>query len=337
MELRRLTVLSGLALAAEMLCAAGAAAEEFSSGETSAWHLTVLDGDLVERSKSRSSAATLRPVSIVSEQQVTGAARAAWSLQLGMVRPPHAYRTSFGPVAGVPLAGDFNGDGFSEMAMYVDGRWYVDFNGNSEWDAQDLLVHLGGPADRPIVGDWNGDGKDDLGVVSSARGPAQGIDQLAAAAPAESIVICAAGEELQRSRARQSFRFGDVAGTPVVGDWSNTGRQQVGMFADGVFTLDLDGDHKLTNADVVVRLGHSGDLPVVGDFNRDGRDDLGVYRRGVWHIDTTGDLRLGDGDLSYQLGDNDDTPVVADWDGDGRDQIGVVHREANGSRPPSVR
>ncbi len=336
MQLRRLTVLSGLALAAEMLCAAGAAADEFASGEISAWHLTVLDGDLVERSKSRTSASPLRPVSIESAQQVAGAARAAWSLQLGMVRPPHAYRTAFGPVDGTPLSGDFNGDGFSEMAMYVDGRWYVDFNGNSEWDAQDLLVHLGGAGDRPIVGDWNGDGKDDLGVVSSARGAAQGIEQLASA-PAEGIVLCAAGEELQRGRAHQLFRFGDIAGTPVVGDWSNTGRQHVGMFADGVFTLDLDGDHKLTNADVVVRLGHAGDLPVVGDFNRDGRDDLGVYRRGVWHIDTTGDLRLGDGDLSYQLGDNDDTPVVGDWDGDGRDQIGVVHREANGSRPPSVR
>lgn len=334
MELRRLTVLSGLALAAEMLCAAGAAAEEFSSGETSAWHLTVLDGDLVKRSKSQRSESPIRPVSLGSEQHVFGAARAEWSLQLGMVRPPHAFRTAFGPVVGEPLSGDFNGDGFSEMAMYVDGRWYVDFNGNSQWDAEDLLVHLGGPTDRPIVGDWNGDGKDDLGVVSSARG----VEQLAGTATAaESIVLCAAGEELQRGRAHQTFRFGEIAGTPVVGDWSNTGRQHVGMFADGVFTLDLDGDRRLTAADSVVRLGQPGDLPVVGDFNRDGRDDLGVYRRGVWHIDTTGDLRLGDGDLSYQLGDNDDTPVVGDWDGDGRDQIGVVHREANGSRPPSVR
>jgi hypothetical protein len=100
-----------------------------------------------------------------------------------MVRPPHAYRTSFGPVDGTPLAGDFNGDGFSEMAMYVDGRWYVDFNGNGQWDAQDLLVHLGGPGDRPIVGDWNGDGKDDLVLLTSspesvtylARGSSTGI------------------------------------------------------------------------------------------------------------------------------------------------------------------
>lgn len=332
MELHRLTILSGLALAAEMLCAATAAAEEFSSGPQAQWHLAVLDGGLVERSRAAVGGdAPIRPVVSGDDFSAVGGERSAWSLQLGMVRPPHVYRTSFGPPGGIPLSGDFNGDGLSEMAIYVDGRWYVDFNGNSAWDAADLLITLGGPEDRPIVGDWNGDGKDDVGVVR----PAASSETWAGATADRRVVPVAAAEPI-RSRNAASFHYGPIDGTPVVGDWTNTGIDRIGVYADGVWTLDIDGDRRLTQADVVVHIGSAGDRPVVGDFNRDGRDDLGVYRNGTWQIDTTGDLRLGDDDLTYQLGDDDHTPVVGDWDGDGRDQIGVVRRAARGSRPPSA-
>ncbi|MGC3969068.1 MAG: VCBS repeat-containing protein [Pirellulales bacterium] len=248
---------------------------------------------------------------------------AQWSLQLGMVRPPHVYKTSFGPVDGVPLSGDFNGDGLNEMAVFADGRWFVDFNGNSQWDAADLCIALGAAGDHPVIGDWNGDGKDDIGVVR--RPAAQRRD-----------VILAGAEQPVRSRKGGEYSFGPAHGTPVVGDWTNTGIDRIGVFHEGIWTLDVDGDRRFTQADSVVRLGNQGDAPIVGDFNRDGRDDLGVYRHGTWQIDTTGDLRLGPDDLTYQLGDDDDTPVVGDWDGDGRDQIGVVHRAARGSRPPSA-
>jgi hypothetical protein len=324
MQLRRLPLVAGLAFAAEIFCAATAAADEFAEGPQSAWHLAVVDGELIERSRAGGAGqVAARPISVRNDFTAPGAVRAQWSLQLGMVRPPHVYKTSFGPVDGLPLSGDFNGDGMNEMAMFVDGRWYVDFNGNSHWDAEDLCVALGGPGDRPIVGDWNGDGKDDLGLVRTA--PVNRAD-----------VILAGGEQVVRTRKGHAFSFGPARGTPVVGDWTNTGVDRIGVFADGVWTLDIDGDRRFTQADAVVRLGNPGDAPIVGDFNRDGRDDLGIYRNGTWQIDTTGDLRLGPDDLTYQLGDDEHTPVVGDWDGDGRDQIGVVNRAARGSRPPSA-
>ncbi len=32
-----------------------------------------------------------------------------------------------------PLAGDFNGDGYDEIALFVNGEWFVDLNGNGRW------------------------------------------------------------------------------------------------------------------------------------------------------------------------------------------------------------
>ena len=65
------------------------------------------------------------------------------------------------------LAGDFNGDGVDEFAIFTDGFWFIDLNGNRQWDDYDLWVKLGERGDQPIVGDWNGDGKADVGVFGT--------------------------------------------------------------------------------------------------------------------------------------------------------------------------
>lgn len=257
-----------------------------SDAAAGSWRLVVLDGgrlrDVVRRE------AIAAPVSLTrSDADVRNAA--AWSLQLGIVRPlTHSHQLTFGPADGVPVAGDFNGDGFAELGVFVDGRWYLDLNGSSTWDDGDLLLSLGRAGDVPVTGDWNQDGKIDLGVYTPAVG-------------------------------------GETA-TAVVGDWTGSGEDRIGLFCDGVWRLDTDGDGRLTSSDATLQLGQAGDRPLVGDFNRDGRDDLGVYRNGRWIMDTSGDRCFGADDLTYSYGLASDLPIVGDWDGDGRDQIGLLHR-----------
>ena len=67
--------------------------------------------------------------------------------------------------------GDFNGDGVEELAIYRDGVWFIDSNGNGTIDEEDQVIQLGGPGDTPIVGDFDGDGRAEPGVFhdSSAR------------------------------------------------------------------------------------------------------------------------------------------------------------------------
>lgn len=271
------------------VCADVAAAAEPGTVEASAWQLRVINGGAV-----RQAADLISKTSVGAETPSFDdpRSRAAWSLQLGRVAPPHAHRMFFGTTAGLPVAGDFNGDGFAEQGMFVDGCWYLDLNATGRWDAGDLQLTLGRPGDLPVVGDWDGDGKADVGVYSFDEASRRG-------------------------------RSGEL---PAVGDWTGNGQDTLGLFQNGVWRLDLNADGVIGPDEGLLHLGQAGDRPIVGDFNRDGRDDLGVYRNGTWIIDTSGDRRFGDNDLRYQLGDDGDTPVVGDWDGDGRDQIGVVHR-----------
>jgi len=311
------------------------------------WRLVVLDGksSLSEPTKTRgeSDDETMPPGEIPGSDAHIWTP-AAWGLQLGTTKPKYVFRTYFGPSEGTPVAGDFNGDGFDELAVFVDGCWHLDFNGNGIWDAADLWVKSGAVGDRPIVGDWNSDGKSDIGVFTTAAEPAVSVSLLdlgsrspkkthidlkglaSPIADKANIVICTDHGCVDRELTVHVHRFGTMTDTPVVGDWNGTGKSSIGTFNAGIWTLDLDGDGRVTDLDVVVRLGEPGDLPIVGDFNRDGTDELGIYRRGLWHLDTSGDRRLGSDDLTLRLGDVDDIPVVGDWDGDGRDQVGIIAR-----------
>ena len=64
----------------------------------------------------------------------------------------------------IPVTGDFNGDGRDEIGVFHKGEWFLDLNGNGQWDAEDLWAKLGDEHDRPVTGDWDGDGKDDIGI-----------------------------------------------------------------------------------------------------------------------------------------------------------------------------
>ena len=73
-------------------------------------------------------------------------------------------KVRFGMIGGRPLAGDFDGDGTDEVAVFLDGYWLIDINRNGIWDESDLMARLGDATDQPVVGDWDGDGKDDIGI-----------------------------------------------------------------------------------------------------------------------------------------------------------------------------
>ena len=117
------------------------------------------------------------------------------------------------------------------------------------------------------------------------------------------------------------LRYGHGPDAPVVGDWNGDGISTVGVFRDGVWKLDTDGDGRISDADELIEFGKPGDVPVTGDFNGDGIDDIGVYRRGLWILDTDGDRHETAVDKVFQQGGADDIPVTGDFNGDGVDEI----------------
>ena len=74
------------------------------------------------------------------------------------------------------------------------------------------------------------------------------------------------------------FQLGTSDDLPVVGDFDGDGIDDLGIYRDGVWKIDLDGDRDFNSVDEVFQHGAPGDTPVVGDFDGDGVDDIAVYR-----------------------------------------------------------
>jgi hypothetical protein len=119
------------------------------------------------------------------------------------------------------------------------------------------------------------------------------------------------------------FQYGSRSDRPVTGDWNGDGVTTIGVFRNGNWYLDLDGDGRWTKSDALAQFGQPGDIPVVGDWTGDGRTNLGVYRNGTWYLDTNGNRVLDAEDKVVRLGEAGDIPVTGDWTGDGITEIGL--------------
>ena len=269
----------------------------------------------------------------------------------------------FGVRGGIPISGDFNGDGIDEIAVFYQGEWFIDLNGNGFWDEQDLWAKLGGEEDLPVTGDWDGDGKDDIGIYGPEWiGDRRALDvepglpdsQNAQTKPTSKLrpknmppveQQATDGRRLLQLNAQgprrvdvvdHVFRFGAGKDLPVTGDWNGDGIRSIGIFRDGSWQLDLDGDGRWSSRDAIIQFGQAGDIPIVGDFDGNGIDQVGVYRAGQWLIDSDGNRELDAHDRVFEMGGASDLPVVGDWDGDGTDEPGL-HREINYKPETQVR
>src|SRR5690606_36821697 len=77
--------------------------------------------------------------------------------------------TLLSDLRGLAIVGDFDADGFDDLAAYRDGQFAFDLTQGTRrgWDGvTDVVVkvELGGPGARPLAADIDGDGRDDLGL-----------------------------------------------------------------------------------------------------------------------------------------------------------------------------
>jgi hypothetical protein len=254
----------------------------------------------------------------------------------------------FGSSDALAVTGDFNGDGVTDIGVFIDGHWYLDLNGNGQWDEGDLWAQLGSQDDTPVTGDWDADGKTDIGIYGPAwprdpwaiqqepglpdtdnfptlpEGKMKNVPPTAEDATSGGRVMKrTARGKMRADLIDHVFHYGAPADVPVTGDWNGDGIRQIGVFRDGQWNLDLDGDGRFTNVDAVVQFGQAGDVPVVGDFNGDGFEEVGVFRNGQWLIDINRNHELDAQDKVFELGGKGDQPVVGDWNDDGTDDPGV--------------
>ena len=254
----------------------------------------------------------------------------------------------FGMAGATPVTGDWDGSGTTKIGVFLEGLWFLDLNGNGTWDQGDLWLKLGHKGDQPVTGDWNGDGKTDIGIF----GPAWAGDEKPIANepglpdaqnpppktrpknvppdPPDAAAGRRTMKQGNRGRMRSDvidhvFQYGGRGNVAVTGDWNGDGIFTIGIFHQGTWYLDTDGDGRWGPEDQVVQFGQDGDVPVVGDWTGDGVTKLGVYRNGKFYLDVNNTHQLDASSKVIALGGPGDKPVVGDWTGDGVDKVGVYH------------
>ena len=337
--------------------------QSFGDGSDSSlpsnWHLSVIDGG-----QPRGQGITVREANSVwmaASQSKTPAAamsESAWRIPRHYAKAEPNQDIFFGMAGAIPVAADFNGDGFDEIGVYLRGQWFIDINANGQWDNEDLWARLGEKDDLPVTGDWDGDGKADIGVFgrawpgdarairhepglpdseNSARGRQKNVPpEKQHATSGHRMLQHSATGRIRADLIDHVFHFGVQTDVPVVADWNGDGIATIGVFRQGKWHVDTDGDGKWGERDQIFAFGQPGDIPLTGDFNGDGVEDLAVYRNGVLHIDSNGNRRWDSGDTHVRQHVEHGHPVAGDWDGDGVDEIAIYRgTKAEGNAPAS--
>jgi hypothetical protein len=136
--------------------------------------------------------------------------------------------------------------------------------GTVRYDVIDHVFQYGSEGDKAFSGDFSGDGITKIGVYRNGKWliDYNGNGRL----DSEDI------EKTQKSDNNAAIVTG---GIPVVGDWNGDGIDKIGMYADGVWHHDTDGDFEF---DTKIEFGEAGDMPIAGDFAGDGTTQLAVFR-----------------------------------------------------------
>jgi subtilisin-like proprotein convertase family protein len=209
----------------------------------------------------------------------------------------------------IPFAGDFDGDGKADLAVYrpATGAWYIR---RSSYGFETFT--LGGPGTVPAAGVFAPDGLTDPASYNPTTGQ-------------WSVLTAAGMESVTFNSPVFTPQPGDV---PVPGDYTGNpnGIDQFAVYrpSTGTFFVRMGSG---ADPDAVfffsLGTGTAGDIPVPGHYN----DGVGLYQTdaavynpatGVWKVHT------GSGDQVFQFQPND-IPAPGDYTGSGKTQE-VVYR-----------
>ena len=218
--------------------------------------------------------------------------------------------SGFGQAGDLPASGNWDGGtkGYIGVLRSGTGQWFVDRNGNRQWDgcvADGCYSGFGAPGDLPVAGDWRGTGFAKIGVFRNGQWYLDANGNGA---------WDGCGAEL-------CLNFGQAGDLPVAGNWNGGVSSGVGVFRAGTWYLDYNGNGAWDGCSIdrcyANSFGQAGDFPAAGDWNGDGKAKVGVFRNGTWYLDYNGN-GAWDGcgvDRCYfnSFGQAGDWPVAGKW------------------------
>jgi putative transposon-encoded protein len=204
--------------------------------------------------------------------------------------------TIFGPT--MPVVGDYDGDGRSDLAVISPNLsvWYSLLNSTGQVETQ----QFGWSAAIPVPADYDGDGKVDLAVLD----------------PFAFLWYI-----LESSTGQQRLQqFGWSAARPVPADYDGDGKADLAVLDPFAFVWYIP--ESSTGQQRLQQFGWSAAIPVPADYDGDGKVDLAVLDpfAFLWYIleSSTGQQRL------QQFGWSAAVSLPADYDGDGQTDLAVL-------------
>jgi uncharacterized delta-60 repeat protein len=194
------------------------------------------------------------------------------------------------PAATRAAAFDFDGDQKTDVSIFCNGLWSVEYSNGGAFDRQ-----FGLNADIVVPADYDGDGKADVAVFRQSDGDWHWLNS--------------------RDGSYSSAHFGASGDVPVVADYDGDRRADLAVYRSGVWYI-----RRSTDGLLVTQFGLAADKPVPADYDGDGKADLAVYRpsNGEWWLnESTGGVKV------FRFGTETDKAVPADYTGDGRADIAV--------------
>jgi FtsP/CotA-like multicopper oxidase with cupredoxin domain len=223
----------------------------------------------------------------ISDLAVYNTATGVWSIQPSSSA---AYTATLGGSAGdIPVPGDYDRDGKTDVAIYRNGNWLIIPSSG----AAPYTVGWGNSTDIPVPGDYDGDGKTDVAIYRN------GIWAIVPSAGAAPYVV----------------GWGNSTDIPVPGDYDGDGKTDIAIYRNGIWAIVPSSGA----APYVVGWGNSTDIPVPGDYDGDGKTDVAIYRNGIWAIVPSS----GAAPYAVGWGNSTDIPVPRDYDGDGKTDVAI--------------
>jgi FG-GAP-like repeat len=218
-----------------------------------------------------------------------------------------------GPGPSSVVVGDFNGDGYPDVAVVNQSASMVTVllgNGDGTLQASQSCV-LAGPPTSVAVGDFNGDGHLDLAVAVDVSSPG-------GSSSAFQVLLGNGDGTFSGAQTAYGYAGGYDPGFVALGDFNGDGHLDLAV-ANRAGTLSIllgNGDGTLQAAQSYA-VGFPASSIAVGDFNGDGHLDLAVASHNYGAIDVL--LGKGDGTFqaaqSYTVGDSPQSVAVGDFNG----------------------